>query len=390
LNCLDAIEKGAGNQQDAAIDQSSIERDKQAACFAACPCRLYKYPLPMTVQQEPNRMNKHRIFSAYFCAILSFMLLQALSAHETTVPETKHPQAESSQAPLPAQTVDALRIALQANSSATYQVADPANGPANGIMQDYHIRITKRVRPGNAFIALARRHPPHNATIGRHYWNGTHGNSFIITRETNATSSGTATGPVYLRLNEHHQARYSCTLPALQLDLLLTYDPTADLLSDVTILNLKPHQAMTDYHRLLSEGPAANATTQDAGRALALTPEPTTTATETRVPPNPATSDSEAEVKVEIAPKPVKLTQPDLRRYYPRRAWTLGITGQSSVKILVNAAGRVIDAKIVASTPKGAFDNAALRAAKTITYEARPKDAPDVWLQEVLVWKRSL
>ncbi|MDW8479236.1 MAG: energy transducer TonB [Xanthomonadales bacterium] len=47
---------------------------------------------------------------------------------------------------------------------------------------------------------------------------------------------------------------------------------------------------------------------------------------------------------------------------YPREAWRRGLEGWVEVALSIGADGRVVDARVVASEPRGVFERAALRA----------------------------
>ncbi len=52
---------------------------------------------------------------------------------------------------------------------------------------------------------------------------------------------------------------------------------------------------------------------------------------------------------------------PPLLRYYPRELRARGVEGRVMVKVTVNARGYVVDAEVLTSSGRGAFDKAALR-----------------------------
>lgn len=47
---------------------------------------------------------------------------------------------------------------------------------------------------------------------------------------------------------------------------------------------------------------------------------------------------------------------------YPREAWRRGLEGWVEVELTIGPDGRVVDARVVASQPRGIFERAALRA----------------------------
>lgn len=60
---------------------------------------------------------------------------------------------------------------------------------------------------------------------------------------------------------------------------------------------------------------------------------------------------------------------PDLARFYPHSARRRKLGGRSIVGVEVDARGRVQDAQVLESEPPGIFDDAALRAARSFTFE---------------------
>lgn len=76
-------------------------------------------------------------------------------------------------------------------------------------------------------------------------------------------------------------------------------------------------------------------------------------------------------VRKPAAPKPTGLTRgpiridpPNLSAYYPLRALRQGITGVTTIKLVIDRTGRVTNITILASTPAGVFENAARRHAQ--------------------------
>jgi len=65
---------------------------------------------------------------------------------------------------------------------------------------------------------------------------------------------------------------------------------------------------------------------------------------------------------------PVLLGLPDLSSYYPRRALLQGVTGQTRLRLTVDALGRVTDAHVVSSQPAGVFDHAAGRVGRVLRF----------------------
>jgi periplasmic protein TonB len=69
------------------------------------------------------------------------------------------------------------------------------------------------------------------------------------------------------------------------------------------------------------------------------------------------------------AGEPVLLVRPDLDRFYPRRARSAKIVGQTWLTVEVNTQGRVTTVKVDASQPRGVFERAARRAATKLRYQ---------------------
>lgn len=66
---------------------------------------------------------------------------------------------------------------------------------------------------------------------------------------------------------------------------------------------------------------------------------------------------------------PQLASSPDLARFYPRAARRRGLGGRSMVEIEVGPDGRVRSVRILRSEPPGLFDDAAVRAAKSLRFE---------------------
>jgi TonB family protein len=77
----------------------------------------------------------------------------------------------------------------------------------------------------------------------------------------------------------------------------------------------------------------------------------------------------------QIAVSPPLVTTTGLRHRvyvppeYPREAWRRGQEGWVDIELTVNPGGRVTDAKVVASQPRGLFERAALRAVRQWEFE---------------------
>ena len=85
--------------------------------------------------------------------------------------------------------------------------------------------------------------------------------------------------------------------------------------------------------------------------------------------------DLAAESKEEIRVEPAELLyHPNLERHYPAAAKRLRLTGNTVVRIKIDAAGRVVNVQILSSDPPGVFDQAARRAAKELSYRPATKN----------------
>ena len=81
-------------------------------------------------------------------------------------------------------------------------------------------------------------------------------------------------------------------------------------------------------------------------------------------------------VRKPAAPKPTGLTRgpiridpPNLSDYYPLRALRRGITGITTIKLVIDRTGRVTNITILAGTPAGVFENAARRHARASRFQ---------------------
>ena len=77
-----------------------------------------------------------------------------------------------------------------------------------------------------------------------------------------------------------------------------------------------------------------------------------------------------------VAPKPtgdtrgpIRIDPPNLSDYYPRRALRQGVTGVTTIKLVIDKTGRVGDITILSSTPAGVFENAARRHAHASKFQ---------------------
>lgn len=81
---------------------------------------------------------------------------------------------------------------------------------------------------------------------------------------------------------------------------------------------------------------------------------------------NGAAADDEALLQQLFVSPPQVTTALAYRTYvppeYPREAWRRGLEGWVDVELTIGADGRVVDARVVSSQPRGIFERAALRA----------------------------
>lgn len=63
----------------------------------------------------------------------------------------------------------------------------------------------------------------------------------------------------------------------------------------------------------------------------------------------------------------------DLERYYPRAAKIRGIEGESTVRLVLGADGKVISCTLISSTPPGVFEQAAERLCKSLRFRPAKK-----------------
>jgi len=85
------------------------------------------------------------------------------------------------------------------------------------------------------------------------------------------------------------------------------------------------------------------------------------------------------------APKPVgasrgplRIDPPNLSDYYPRAALRKGITGVTTVKLVIDSTGRVESITILTSTPVGVFENAARRHAQASRFQPAMRNGKPV------------
>lgn len=83
------------------------------------------------------------------------------------------------------------------------------------------------------------------------------------------------------------------------------------------------------------------------------------------------------------------LTAIDLGRFYPRRAKRQGIEGNTLMRLHIDAAGKVTNAEVISSTPKGVFDDAAKDVCEDLNFlpAKRAGVAIASTLEYELVWK---
>lgn len=86
------------------------------------------------------------------------------------------------------------------------------------------------------------------------------------------------------------------------------------------------------------------------------------------------------ESTVDVAPQPSKRVAP----VYPARARRDGVEGEVRLSLLIDATGRVAEARVLDSRPPGVFDNAALAAVRSWQFQpARYKGRPvKTWAQQ--------
>jgi len=86
-----------------------------------------------------------------------------------------------------------------------------------------------------------------------------------------------------------------------------------------------------------------------------------------------------------VAPKPtgdtrraVRIDPPNLSDYYPRLALRRGITGVTTIKLVIDKTGRVENIAILSSTPTGVFENAARRHAQASRFQPAVRNGKSV------------
>jgi protein TonB len=91
------------------------------------------------------------------------------------------------------------------------------------------------------------------------------------------------------------------------------------------------------------------------------------------------------ESTVDVAPVPSRRTSPA----YPARARRDGVEGEVRLSLLIDAAGRVAEARVLDATPPGVFDDAAVAAVRTWQFQpARYKGRPvKTWAQQRVAFK---
>ena len=66
---------------------------------------------------------------------------------------------------------------------------------------------------------------------------------------------------------------------------------------------------------------------------------------------------------------PLMIQPPNLSDYYPRRARLREITGKSTIRLTIDARGKVTLAEVLASTPEGVFETAARRVGRSLHFQ---------------------
>jgi periplasmic protein TonB len=86
-----------------------------------------------------------------------------------------------------------------------------------------------------------------------------------------------------------------------------------------------------------------------------------------------------------VAPKPagdtrraVRIDPPNLSDYYPRLALRRGITGVTTIKLVIDKTGQVENIAILSSTPAGVFENAARRHAQASRFQPAVQNGKSV------------
>ena len=91
--------------------------------------------------------------------------------------------------------------------------------------------------------------------------------------------------------------------------------------------------------------------------------------------------------EVDQPPVPIYTVKP----IYPFQARRKEITGQVTVRLLIDANGRVVRAEIISSEPAGVFDDSALSAVRKWRFKPGRLDgrAVSIWVTVPIIFKLS-
>ena len=89
---------------------------------------------------------------------------------------------------------------------------------------------------------------------------------------------------------------------------------------------------------------------------------------------------------VDKKPRPSRTNKPPT---YPKRAARDGITGKITLKILLSKEGRVLKSRVTQSMPKNVFDDAALTAVASWTFEPAMYNGEPVqiWIDQEVIFE---
>jgi len=71
---------------------------------------------------------------------------------------------------------------------------------------------------------------------------------------------------------------------------------------------------------------------------------------------------------------PVMIRPPNLSDYYPRRARMRGTTGKTTLRLTIDAGGKVLGVEVVTSTPEGVFETAGRRVGRSLAFQPALRD----------------